>query len=197
MKKHMLDNSLLLGKGNERLCYIHPADETKVIKITYKNIRNQSMIEYIYYEYLEKRGVDFSHITHCYGWIDIDDTKGLVFDRVSNSDGSKIFSLSQSIKENILNLNHHKKLLKELENYLLKNYIIFADVSLENILCVKQEDGDYKLVIIDGLGSRHLGIKFWLYRHVIFYTKYKLKHQWKKVMQNFIQLQKDYSSVTL
>ena len=191
MRRDALSDSLFIGKGNERLCYIHPEDATKVIKIAHKhqNARNQNAIEAIYNDYLEKRGIDFSHLTRCYGWIDIGETQGLVFDRVINSDGSKLFSLSQSITEHILDLDYHKKLLKDLENYLQDNCIIFADVSLDNVMCAKQKDGSYKLIIVDGLGARRLGLKFWLYRHVMIYTKYKLKHQWKKVMQNFNNLQ--------
>jgi len=191
MRRDALSDSLFIGKGNERLCYIHPEDATKVIKIAHKhqNARNQNAIEAIYNDYLEKRGIDFSHLTRCYGWIDIGETQGLVFGRVINSDGSKLFSLSQSITEHILDLDYHKKLLKDLENYLQDNCIIFADVSLDNVMCAKQKDGSYKLIIVDGLGARRLGLKFWLYRHVMIYTKYKLKHQWKKVMQNFNNLQ--------
>lgn len=186
MKNITLDESLFLGKGNERLCYIHPEDNTRIIKVPYKekNSRNQNELEYIYYKYLEKKGVSFEHIAKCYDRVSVGDKKGLVFDRVLDFDGSSSKTLNELIRGNIINYIQAKELLEELRIYLEKNSVIFVDVSFDNMMCQKQEDGKYKLIIIDGLGGRRLGFKFWLYRNIPIYVKYKIKLQWEKVMQN-------------
>ncbi|MBT3192407.1 MAG: hypothetical protein HN341_07615 [Verrucomicrobia bacterium] len=182
MTREQLEASHLIGKGNERLCYVHPEDPSKVIKIAYRKYRDQNEIDAIYHEYLEKKGVDLTHINRCYGWIEIDDTRGLVFERVVNHDGSTPKTIKNMILDGDFAQADVVPYLNELQQYLEDTKIIFADVSESNILCCKNEHGDYRLVIIDGLGSRHLGLKFWLQCHCPPYIHYKLWKQWTKLL---------------
>lgn len=190
MSEVKLNDSLLLGKGNERLCYLHPDDPTKIIKIAHKhqNGRNQNKLEEIYARYLEKKGVSFDHITRCYGSVDVDGEKGVVFERVVNSDGSASRTFTDMVKQHRISLEEAQALLDDLRNYLVDNTILFVDVSLDNIMCREEEDGSYSLIIVDGLGARRPGFKFWLYRHVPLYAAYKVKTQWAKVANNFAKL---------
>lgn len=56
-----LNDELLLAKGGERHCYIHPEDSQKVIKVYKENNRNkQNDLEYLYYNYLTKRKLDLA-----------------------------------------------------------------------------------------------------------------------------------------
>lgn len=178
----------MIGRGNERLCYIDPEDQTKVIKVRYKEgkTRDQNRLEYLYSQYLEKRGVSFAHICRCYGWVDIENNKkGLVFDRVLNFDKTPAITLSRALKEAYISYEYAQALLEDLRQYLESNVILFVDVSLDNIMCQKQEDGSYRLIIIDGLGARRPGLKFWFYRHITPYAKYKVRSQWIKLWKNF------------
>ncbi len=184
-----LDDTLILGKGNLRLCYLHPDDSSKVIKVAYKdqNVRNQNEVEEIYYKYLEKKGVSFSHLTRCYGTINVNGKKGLVFDRVIDSDGSMTLTFSEAVAMKVITSEYARTLLDDLKEYLSKNSILFVDVNLDNIMCRHEENGSYTLIIIDGLGARRPGFKFWLYRHFPPYTAYKVK----KVMCDFDCLLKE------
>lgn len=188
MKNLTLDESLLLGKGHERLCYIHPDDATKVIKIGHKKTRNQNELEATYYEYLARTNADLSHVARCYGYICANNSKGLVFDRVMNSDLSQPLTFAEAIKAKAFSKEYAKSLLKDLKSYLERNCIVFADIGLDNILCPKQENGEYKLVIVDGLGARRPGLKLWLYTHIPLYARYKIKSQWGKIVNKFDQL---------
>jgi len=185
MKDLTLDESLLLGKGHERLCYIHPDDPTKVIKIAHKKTRNQNELESKYYEHLARTNADLSHVSRCYGYIGANNSKGLVFDRVMNSDLSIPLTFDGAIKSKAFSKEYAKSLLGDLKSYLEKNCIVFADIGLGNILCPKQDNGEYKLIIVDGLGARRTGLKLWLYTHITFYARYKIKSQWKKIMEKF------------
>ncbi|WP_345975127.1 YrbL family protein [Sulfurimonas sp. HSL3-7] len=191
-----LNESLLLGKGNERLCYVHPDDPSKIIKVPYKqlNARDQNRLEELYAAYLERKGVSFEHITRCYGSVDVEGKKGLVFDRVINSDGSVSRTFSDIIRQQVITPEQAKVLLDDLQAYLVENNILFVDVSLDNIMCRHEEDGSYRLIIVDGLGARRPGFKFWLYRHFPPYAAYKVKHQWPKVMRNFEKLLKELAA---
>lgn len=142
-----LKNENILGMGGERLCYIHPEDSTKVVKVKYNNSasRNQNLIELIYYSSLLARNVDFSHLTRFYGEVETSVGRGLVFDRVENFDKSPLLNLSQVIENKILLHDEIEILLQELQYNLRKNNIIFADIGFDNIVCKKTEDGKFSL----------------------------------------------------
>lgn len=189
MTRDQLEASTLIGKGNERLCYLHPEDPGRVIKIAYRKYRDQNEIDAIYYAHLEKQGIDFSQLTRCYGWIDIDDLKGLVFERIVNHDGSSPKTLTELVLEGGIDESELDAGLNQLQGYLEKNRIIFGDVSENNILCQQDADGHYRFFIVDGLGTRHLGFKFWMQRHCSPYIRYKLKRQWAKLLRRMDMLQ--------
>ncbi|SFV67397.1 hypothetical protein MNB_SM-5-646 [hydrothermal vent metagenome] len=191
MKKVLLKDAKLLGSGNERFCYLHPEDFNRVIKVPHnkrEKSRHQNELEYRYMRYLQEHNIDISHLTACYGWVETDMGRGLLFQRVRDKDGDDSITFNEALKSGILSVEEAKKLLQELRLYLEKNSILFIDVGLDNILCQKQEDGSYKLVIIDGVGARRLGVKFWFYLHCKLYTNYKVKRQWKKLEDNFNKL---------
>lgn len=180
ISKH-LKPANLIGKGNERICYTHPTDESKLIKVQYRQDRNQNLIDAIYYAHLKKQGADFTHIANCYEWIDIDTHKGLIFEKVTDYNGQCSQTLSVVVLNHILNKKQTWALITELQQYLIKNRIIFADISEDNILCQEHSPGEYRLVIIDGLGARNLGLKFFLQRKFTPYTNSTIQHQWTKL----------------
>lgn len=197
MKSVSLENTTLLGSGNERFCYLHPEDENRVIKIPHnkgEKSRHQNELEYQYMRYLQQHDVDMSHISKCYGWIETDIGRGLVFQRVHDVKGMDSITFNKALKEDVLTVAEAKILLEELRIYLEQNTILFVDVGLDNILCQKQKDGNYKLVIIDGFGARRPGLKFWCYLHCKPYAKYKVQTQWKKLAVNFEKLLKEIMS---
>ncbi|WP_052502698.1 YrbL family protein [Halarcobacter anaerophilus] len=182
-----INDDLLIAKGGERACYIHPEDNTKVIKILYTQgiHNNQNRLEYIYMNYLKKKEKNLSHLTNCYGFIKTDKGEGLVFDRVLNYDKTPAKSFRYMVANKILSLEEQKILINELKEYLEKNQILFVDTSLTNIFCPEIKKGKYKLIIVDGIGAKRMGIKFWFYQKSKIYTKYKIKRQWAKFMQMY------------
>ncbi len=186
MSVKRLNNDLLLAKGNERFCYIHPDDAGKVIKVTYKHEggRSQNILEANYYECLKKKGIPLDHIVTCYGWTEIDGEKGLVFERVQDFDGKTSLTLNEVIREKLLPIKEVKEKLEGLQYYLERYNIVFVDSSFDNIMCQRSQEGDYTLKIIDGLGGRRLGLKSRLYCVLPFYARYKVRHQWQKILHN-------------
>jgi len=182
-----LKDNLFLGKGGERSSYIHPEDDTKIIKVLFsqKDHNYQNELDYYYYSYLNKKNIQFSQITQCFGWINTNKGKGLVFERVENYDKSPIRTLSYYSKYNLIDEKVDSLLVEELKDFLFKNDILFVDASLSNIFCKKIEKDKYKLIIFDGLGGRRPGIKLWLYTHSLLFTRYKMKKQWNLFLQNF------------
>ena len=187
MSELILNDSLFIAKGGERNCYVHPDDNTKVIKILYKNINhnNQNELEYSYMKYIKRKGADLSFVTNCYGYVNTNLGKGLVFDRVLDYDGKPSKSFRYYLANKLIPLKEQEELIKELKEYLEKNLVLFVDTSLTNIFCSKLSENSYKLIIVDGLGAKRTGMKFVLYKISKSYTKYKIKRQWDKFMKMY------------
>lgn len=187
-----LTEKLFLTKGSERICYLHPNDKNKIIKIIYnfKEKNNQNLLEYEYYSDLHKRGISFKHIAHCYGYVETNKGEGLVFEKIVDYNGKVSRSYREILVNKVLNKIEEKKLLKELNNYLYTNNILFADSTTINLLCKEYEPNKYRFVIIDGLGAKRQGVKFKLYQMFSFYNKYKIKKQWKIFLKNIEKVKK-------
>ena len=99
-----LKRELLLGDGGERLVFIHPNDNNKVIKVLKPGIKKhnfQNELEFKYYNFLINKNRDFSHITKCFGYIDTNFGKGLIFERVVDFDGQDSKFLRNCLNDNI------------------------------------------------------------------------------------------------
>ena len=182
-----LKKELLLGDGGERLVFIHPDDNNKVIKVLQPGIKIhnfQNELEFKYYDFLTKKNRDFSNITKCFGYIDTNLGKGLVFERVLDFDGQDSKFLRNCLNDNIFSEAQEKEILEDLKTYLFKNEILFIDCSSHNVFCEKISEDKYTLIIYDGLGARRDGIKLSLYMKSKLYTKYKIKKQWKLFIKN-------------
>jgi len=184
MQKVILDDSLFIAKGSGRSCYTHPNDESKLIKIKYSQAgidNDQNLIDYRYINYLRKNKKSLKHIAQCYEYVDTNLGTGLVCDRIVNYDQSVSKSFRYFMAKKIITLEHQQKLLNELKDYLESEAIVFVDNSLRNILCQEISEGQYRLIIIDGLGAKREGLKFWLYLNVNLYRTYKIKRQWMRL----------------
>ena len=186
-----LSRAQLLGSGNERLCYVHPEDPSKVIKVNRKGVkgREQNRIEAVYYRNLRWWEVSFHHLPKCRGWIETSEGKGLMFDRITNADGTAPATFDEALRLGAVTEQEGRQMLKALGAYLLENSILFADVALSNIIYRQSAEGG-KLIIVDGLGSRHCGPKFWLYRNVRLLSRMRIRRQLARLQQNFDTLVK-------
>ncbi|MGQ4879979.1 YrbL family protein [Billgrantia sp. LNSP4103-1] len=181
--KISLASATLLGKGNERLCYIHPHDETKCIKIDIKkddrkHLPEQSLVEADYYEYLKKKDVALDHLPDCYGWVETDLGVGLVFDRIMSTTDGKSITLHEAISQLLLTKQEVQRLLDELYLYLIRNSILLSDINSGN-LCVSFI-GNEKLFLVDGLGARNYDKKYFLKKKIPLLARYKTIRQWRR-----------------
>lgn len=182
-----LREKFLIGEGGERLVYVHPNDSKKVIKILKPNLNKhnfQNDLEFKYYSFLIKRNKDFSNITKCFGYIDTNLGKGLVFERVIDYDGKDSKYFKYYLKKHFFTEDQEKSLLNNLKNFLENNQILFIDCNTQNVFCKKISEDKYTLIIYDGLGSRRDNMKLSLYMKSKLYTKYKIKKQWKLFLRN-------------
>lgn len=185
-KKLNLTKELFVASGGERDVYQHPIDSTKLIKVLSKDLvgnRNQNDLDYKYFKFLEKKKIQFTHIPKCYDYLDTNLGKGLVVDKVCDYNGNISISFLDVVMKELFFIDTQNKLVEDLRTYLFNNNILFIDIGLYNVLCCEYEEGKYRLVIIDGLGGRRAGVKFWLYLNSKIFTKYKIKKSWNRFLK--------------
>lgn len=189
---YTLNDLHIIGKGNERVVFLHPEDSTKVLKFAHNQVvsRMQNDIESLYFEHLARKKIDCPHIPKYFGKITTESGVALVFEKIENSDGTQPLQLDELIRGNVLNHSDVKKHLNTLFWSLFKNNIVFGDISPMNIVCKKENDGEFTFIVIDGIGSRHKSFKLWLYMHIGFYAKYKMFKQFSRLSKKIDALMK-------
>ncbi|MPL90793.1 hypothetical protein SDC9_36849 [bioreactor metagenome] len=172
-KNVILIDNLFIKKGTGRVVYLHPYDNSKIIKISIekKLYRDQNIIENIYYSYLFKRNIPMNNIVKCYGYVNTNLGKGLVFDKVCDYTGVISKTYSQAITNQNISKDILLKLFNDLKQYISLNDILFIDTAFGNIMCCEYEKGKYKLIIIDGLGGSNI-LRFFL---MLLSKKYKIR----------------------
>ncbi|MGD2171164.1 MAG: YrbL family protein, partial [Gammaproteobacteria bacterium] len=180
-----------LGIGQERVCYRHPDDAGKVVKIQRGESDTQTRRELELYRSLERRGMDdYSHLPRFYGRVDTNLGPGFVVDLVADFDGSVSKSLWWHFERGYP-VAEFDAYLDELGRYLLENRIVFSvDMGRYNVLFQKLSGERARLVVIDGLGN-HSAIN-WL-DNFAYFARRKIERRWRR----FIGRLRQYSAETM
>ena len=86
MSSLVLDKKYFLGKGGERTCYIHPHDETKVIKVLHVRGKhnNQNELRIFLYTVFKKIIIKtYPNFPNVIIILILSKGKGLVFERIT------------------------------------------------------------------------------------------------------------------
>ncbi|MFA5502104.1 MAG: YrbL family protein [Sulfurovaceae bacterium] len=151
-----LSEDLLLGEGMGRKCYIYPGDNDLCIKIPLKRAKRSAQREINYLRRLHKRGKSFDMIADYKGDIVTNIGRGNLYELVRDYDGniSKNLEYYFSLNDKTIT-SKMTELIENLREYLIKEYILFSDLDMDNILVKKENEFDYKLVVIDGIGDNN------------------------------------------
>ena len=147
-----LDQSLIIGKGRDRLCFRHPQDPDFCIKIAQRRDEKQTRREKEYFLYLLKKGKDLRYIAPYMGSVRTSYGEGALFPMIHDDNGQVSPTLTEAIKSGLYkqDLIFHK--LDNLKKYLIDNGICARDVSPNNILCRRRgEQVDF--ILVDGVTS--------------------------------------------
>jgi len=158
-----LNQSLLIGKGLDRECYLHPEDADKCIKVTVSGNYRQSNNELKCYGWMTKRKVSFENLIRLHGVVQTNIGDGLVFDVVRDFDDNisktlhhyldALKVLDSQADEGVPTLDTLQNQVAHLRSYLLEQQIIMRDLKESNLLWQKGDDGGGKLIIVDGVGN--------------------------------------------
>ena len=155
--KLSLPPRLFVAEGTDRKCFRHPDDERLCIKVLHPDTRpGRFWRELRYYRRLQRRGVDFDHLTGFRGLVATDQGRGAVFDLVLDDDGRISRSLAHYLALNDPAFNHWiVDEIERLKQYFFDQWIVFHDLNPTNILVRRLGYDSYSLVVIDGIGHNH------------------------------------------
>lgn len=143
-----------IGKGKERVCYVHPDNSQIAIKITYGEVNKQTKRELKYYRKLGKRkDLSYTHIPRYLGAVETSLGRGHMFDLIRDYDGEISQSLLSYLEKGTplesFNADLEKLRKSLLENGIISNHDMYAG----NILYRRSSESTGDLVVIDGLGD--------------------------------------------
>lgn len=173
-----LKNLEPFARGGNRLCYVHPEDPGRCVKVRRpdftledrrrkkgfpKNLRplstfDDNLEESKVMALLERHYglVVFNHISRCYGFADTDMGRGLVSELIRDDDGRISQTLKKYIWDNGLTTEINAK-ITELTDFWTKQRVPSRDLLLHNVVVQKDKVNQIRrLVVIDGLGSAGL-----------------------------------------
>jgi len=179
-----------IGAGQERVCYRHPDDPGKVVKIQKGEIVKQTHRELRFYHWLQRRNmVNFRHLPRFYGQAETNLGPGFIVDLISDYDGTVSRSLLWHFEQGYP-IREFIPYLVELRQYLVENLIVFsADMSRYNVLLNRISTGEARLVVIDGLGN-HSAINF--LDSIPWFARRKIRRRWERFYSKL-----EYNSATL
>lgn len=161
------------GVGGRRLCFVHPLDPGKCVKVlraddrrtvrlkkkrfvpaSWRREYDNNAHEKRILEGIEKRiGSKMAqHLPRCYGMVPTDLGSGLVLDLVRDEDGR----ISRSIRELITvgyELPKLRSSFEEFCRFLSDNLVLTRSLLDHNLVVSMHADGPSRIVMIDGLGD--------------------------------------------
>jgi len=161
------------GVGGRRLCFVHPHDPEKCVKVLRSDDRrtvrikkksitpnwlrreyNNNTHEQEMLERLSRRlgPVMSQHLPICYGMFKTDLGLGLVLDLVRDHDGQISRSLRELISSGIP-IHSFKAAWNEFSSFLLEHRVLTRNLLDHNLVAQRQAEGSWKLFLIDGFGD--------------------------------------------
>ncbi|WP_020679339.1 YrbL family protein [Marinobacterium rhizophilum] len=173
-----LTNERPFAQGGNRLCFVHPDDHNRCIKVrrpdfTLEDLRrkkgfpknllplsrfddNREEFEVISALARHPGEVAFEHVSRCFGFEQTDLGAGLVLELVRDADGE----ISQTLKAHLWFEGYTADCRAAVERFCARwrdLQIPSRDLLLHNILVQKDSSGQIsRLVVIDGLGSPNI-----------------------------------------
>lgn len=148
-----------IGRGLHRECYRHPHNPNLCLKITYSGDSQESERESKYYNFLERRNIDWRLLPRCHGQVQTNRGQALVFDIIRDYDGEVSKPLDHYLGDKALFSRYRASLGKALEGlktYLLEQRIVTMTIKPKNILLKRLNETECALYIVDNIGNSDL-----------------------------------------
>jgi len=173
----------LLGSGNERLCWEHPTEPSKCVKTVKPGVvgRRQNDTDFHYYQLIRERGISSPHIPVVFGWVETDQGKGLVVERITDADNDAPLSVARALQEGRLSPERARKLIDEAFSWFVAHSVVVSDCNPEHLVLRQDSAGHDILAVVDGLGGRYMDLRYRLRNIFFWYARRKSKKTWREL----------------
>ena len=188
VNKIRLQDRDLIAQSKTRVCYLHPQDPAKVIKIVrekpafWKQDANRK--EWRHYLYLKRRHPKLDFTATYHGFVETNLGRGLVSDCIRDGDGNVSARL-----ENVLanpggyDLAAVAKTLDRICQIIIADNIQLFDLNRYNLLIQILPDGSYNPISID-IKGRYNNYEFIpISTYIPFFSRRKLRIRCRQLMQ--------------
>ena len=180
-----LERSLLISEGANRMCFRHPADSTKCIKIPKLGGHRAQALECQYYRRLASNDISWDQLSRYHGVVETNLGKGYVYDLILDFDETISLPISDYLcTEPVNNIDRRVIFdsLHTLKEYLLANIIIVRNLRPYNILYKRINVQEGIAVLIDNIG--HHNACFHLSDATALLARKDIRKKWKKFEMN-------------
>ena len=152
-----LTPELFVAEGTDRQCYRHPEHPDRCIKVLHADRRGgRQQREIGYFRSLQRRRVDFTHLTSYHGVVETSLGKGAVFELVCDDDGRVSTSLAVRLAADDAGFERWAVAeIERLKQNFFDQWIVFHDLNPTNLLVQRLGYDSFRLVVIDGIGHNH------------------------------------------
>ncbi|MBT8346028.1 MAG: PhoP regulatory network YrbL family protein [Desulfofustis sp.] len=186
-----LDDNSMIGRGTLRACYLHPQDETLIIKVGRADRvggNDANRKEFLSFQKINKRHDKLDHISRCHGFVETDRGEGLVCDCIRDSSGE----ISQTIwnivvHEDACDIENILEVARTLCDYLIDKDLFLFDINLKNIVLRKGRDNNYRAYAIDLKGPYDNKEFLQLSSRITFLGRKKLKRRSKQLLERIVE----------
>lgn len=150
-----LDKAVVIGKGSSRICYVHPEDAGKCIKINFSGNPKITTEELSHYRRYQRRKISWEMAAVSYGKVDTSAGEGVVFSLARDHDGNISRTLDyylQSVKLPFA-LDDLADALETFKWYLLEERIVVRELKADNLVYQRTGSQQGKMIIVDGIGN--------------------------------------------
>ena len=178
MQNIVLADDLFIGKGGHQATYVHPEDPAKCVKIPHDPRDGDVKKELRYRRLCKGRLARSRLITKYYGTVATNKGTGYVFERVLDPDGKTSADLNVFLPQEPPEegeLAKIQKILLSFKNDYLREKIVIADTDITNFMVQRTESGEYRMRIVDNIGTPVL---IPLAYYFDFVATYRAKRYW-------------------
>jgi len=183
-QKIFLTDDLYLGMGKHKTVYAHPTDRNLCIKIIHHTPDPDIERELRYRKSLATRADSLTLIPKYFGEVDTSKGRGYLFERVINFDGTDSQNLLAVFDETIRNKKNLpllEKILLDFKRAYFAEKIPLAGIDSKNYLLQKISPNEYRVRIIDNIGTSALiPLAYYFNR----FAKKRAEKYWRKFVDD-------------
>lgn len=174
-----LSNSILIGKGSSRICYVHPEDDRKCVKVIYIRKPGINRLEMKHYRRFKRRCVSWDMMARPYGFVETTEGEGVVFTLSRDFDGEISRSLDWYLRyDHVADMaGQLRDALARFRDFLFGEGIVVRELKPDNFVFQRVSATEGRLVLIDGVGNNQF-LPFASYSRVL--ARRLLKRKWAK-----------------